>query len=508
MKILFVDPPHKPWPFFTGRVPSPGIASLVPFAVARGFEVSVVDLSLHEKEPVRALKEALIPSLPDVVAISGSKSAFAFETLNAAALVRRYSPVSLIVGGGNFLSAYSSEVIARGLFDVVVRGEGELTFDELLSVIEYSDIKKISHVKGIAYPEGLVEDTTTFHDLIEKRFMAIDDPDAFDIYSRDYALVLPPVFEVRNTAARPLIENLDSLPMPAYEYFSMDSYSSPPLGGKCGFVTSLSRGCGNACSFCADSKFWCNRWRGYSAGKCVEIIENLRDVYGRSIFYFGDADFFWDRKRNEELLALLEKKRKSDIFRISFWVQSSVEKIIKNRDLLKRYRDVGLFQIMCGFESVSPAVQGNLKKSKPVSKMREAAKAVRDAGILLMGMMMWGDYGDDEKTLEANLEFLVAETDVIGPNTVVPHYGTAYYEECERLGIVTRFSELGNDQCEIMLPTYSLTVEQAGAVYREKVLKAIVAEKRFIANYLTRDDERVKNVLSELISNGFKPYWR
>ncbi|HBC75622.1 MAG: hypothetical protein A2008_08720 [Candidatus Wallbacteria bacterium GWC2_49_35] len=506
MKILFIDPPHKPWEFFPGIMPSPGLLAIIPSAqVLKCVEISVLDLSL-ELDPVTALIMACKKFAPDVAAISGAKSAFAYETLNAAALVRKYAPKAVLIGGGNFLSSYADEVIERGYFDAVATGEGEKVFEELLLAIDEDRIGDIANVPGIAYmKEFAAQGGGAYRKTLRKVFseFAFDGADGF--YSPGTAFGAEKSFGAIYNQPAPQIKDLDSLPIPAFECFDMDSYTLPPLGGRVGFVTSFSRGCVKKCSFCADSAFWGHKWRGYGAKRCVEILKILSSAYGRRVFYFGDGDFWQDEKRNLEFLELLESEKKRG-FEINFWIQSSVDNILANGHLIKRYRAAGLYQIMCGFESVSGAAQRSFKKIIAVDKMKAVSSLLKKNGVLLMGMMMWGDYNDTAETLAESLEFMVKHCDVIGPNTVLAHYKTAYFEERARRHGISKFDVLENDQCEIIFPTATLGVAEAASVYRNMVLKTLISKKKFIANYLGVNNVRVKKIMSELAEKGFEKY--
>lgn len=507
MRILFVDAPHRPWEFFPGIMPSPGLLAVIPSAhsLRKKPGITVLDLSL-ELDPAAALAVACKELKPDVVAISGAKSAFAYETLNAAALVRKFAPGALLVGGGNFLSSYAEEVIERGYFDVIATGEGEKVFAEVLSAVEAGRLSDLEKTSGIAYMEEIVTGNggaarriRHLREIFAGRF---SDGGACDFHNGASVFGLEKRFAARVNRPAPAIENLDSLPLPAFEYFDMDSYTLPPLGGKVGFVTSFSRGCVKKCSFCADSAFWGHKWRGFGAGRCLEILKLLYGAYGRRVFYFGDGDFWQNAERNAEFLELLESEKKRG-FEINFWIQSSVDNILANAPLIKRYRAAGLYQVMCGFESVSAQAQRSYKKVISVEKMKAVSALLKKSGVLLMGMLMWGDRRDTAETLAENLEFMVSHCDVIGPNTVVAHYGTRYFDECAKRFGISKFDVLENDQCEIIFPTDTLSVEEASSVYRNMVLKTLISKKKFIANYLDAKNARVKKIVAELVDKGY-----
>ncbi len=502
MKILFIDPPHKPWTFFPGIMPSPGLLAVIPAAYkSKCSKIFVLDLSI-EKDPRAALIKACLEISPDIAAISGAKSAFAYETLNAAAIVRRYAPRAALIGGGNFLSSYSDDVISRGFFDIIVSGEGEIVFENLLAAIENERFSDISLIKGTAYLKDIISNEPYVLKEKIKLFGDFDINAAADGFNSGNCLFdIPEIFGVVHTPPERYIEDLDSLPLPAFEYFDMDRYTLPPLGGKVGFVISFSRGCFKKCSFCADSAFWNHRWRGFSARRCLEIIKILYYAYGRRVFYFGDSDFWQDGNRNVEFLELLEFEKKRG-FHINFWIQSSVDNILSNAPLISRYRACGLYQIMCGFESVSIEVQKSFDKRITIENMKSVSSLLRKNGVLLMGMMMWGDYNDSAETLRQNLDFMVKYCDVIGPNTMLAHYKTVYFSECVNRYNINKFDVLENDQCKIIFPTSSLSAEEASIIYRDMVLKTLISKKKFIGNYLKARNARTRNVMTELKALG------
>ena len=64
------------------------------------------------------------------------------------------------------------------------------------------------------------------------------------------------------TGERPLIKDLDTLPMPAYHLYNMEHpYIGLPSEGDRGFVVNFARGCSYDCSFCSESAVWQRTWR-------------------------------------------------------------------------------------------------------------------------------------------------------------------------------------------------------------------------------------------------------
>jgi radical SAM superfamily enzyme YgiQ (UPF0313 family) len=79
------------------------------------------------------------------------------------------------------------------------------------------------------------------------------------------------------------ILNLDSLPLSAYHLIDLDREAYYWHGmGKRAFGLSTSRGCGDRCAYCSETRFWNGIWRGRSGRKIVEEISYLHDRHGKA----------------------------------------------------------------------------------------------------------------------------------------------------------------------------------------------------------------------------------
>ncbi|GAI51503.1 unnamed protein product, partial [marine sediment metagenome] len=99
---------------------------------------------------------------------------------------------------------------------------------------------------------------------------------------------------------RPLISDLDSLPMPAYHLLPMDKYPYHQMLG--------SRGCPYNCIFCASPEFWRRKVRFRSYKLVVDEIEYLIKNYGLKEFDFKDDVLFLNKKWTRNLCNELLKR--------------------------------------------------------------------------------------------------------------------------------------------------------------------------------------------------------
>ena len=67
-------------------------------------------------------------------------------------------------------------------------------------------------------------------------------------------------------------------------------------------------------------------------------------------------------------------------------------------------KKLGLFQVMMGTESMNKEKLKHLRKAAGIETQIEAMKAIKDSGVILMTMMMWGDWDDDKQTFEYTMD--------------------------------------------------------------------------------------------------------
>ncbi|MDP6934224.1 MAG: cobalamin-dependent protein, partial [Myxococcota bacterium] len=195
MKVSLVDPLHRMWEFFRGYLPSPGMAAVAGWLRQCGYEVRVCDVTVAE-QPWPELHRHLLRERPDVVGLHSNVTMLHGDAINAARLVRTVLPDAKIVLGGVHAAALPEMHLSTGLFDAVVLGEGELTIQKLLDA--WSQNTPLSQVPGIAYVEG--------------------------------------PGRIARTPSPPQIEDLTTLPKPAYDLFPMSRYFVKPLNGSEGFA--------------------------------------------------------------------------------------------------------------------------------------------------------------------------------------------------------------------------------------------------------------------------------
>jgi len=392
VKVLFVEHPKKLWPMFGKGVAQPvHLAYLAAVLEENEIDVDILDctaLGYGWKEYEKILEK----TSPDIVGVSGI-TPFLSAAVKTARIAKKVNPhVVTVVGGTHFTLNARQSIVDYPEIDYVVRGEGEITLLELVKALDGG--LDLSTVKGIAF--------------------------------RDRR-------SIKITPERPLIEDLDTLPMPAYHKLPMDKYRFVVWGPEICVMIS-SRGCPFHCRFCTEQKIWRNRWRGRSAVRLVDEMELLNKKYGVKIIWFGDDCFNLNRKRNEQFIEELEQ-RKLDM---KWYIEARVDTLLRDADLVPRMARLGLFHVLLGAESSSKNDLKYLNKNINLSETKKAVALLKQHGIIAHTNFIVGLPQDTKKSIRRTVAFAKSlDPDVAVFVPLTPFPGTDLYDELTSSGLLT-----------------------------------------------------------------------
>ncbi len=438
MKLLFLVPPMSNWKRWGARhiACNALYAHLAAYVRARrAAEVEILDcraLGIGEAEMIDRIRE----TAPDAVfvgtrVVTEGGAGSVMRYLEALEVVKRSFPDLIAIAGGLALSAMPKDILLFApQVDYLLVGEGDVTLVDLLEELR-REKPRFAHVLGLAYRDGA---------------------------------------EVRLAPPRPLLADLDSLPMPAYDLFPMDKYIGfSRIDGYNEAVTS--RGCEGACSFCYEwglvdfrrrQDFFVHRTR---SGKLVaEEMELLNKTYGVKALNFMDDDFNSDRQKMLDLLDEIER-RKLDI---QWFFMGRARNLIRDADLIPRMRRAGCYQTLFGIEVGSDEELVNLHKSKDpytIGDLKDLVRLLRRNDISTVGTYMNGFWEDDEAKIKNRFRVV----DDIDPDIGVlmlltPMPGSPVWRQAltgERLENV----ELKNwDAIHTVMPTRYLSRQELGEI--------------------------------------------
>lgn len=323
MKFFLIRGPRYYWPFineYDNFLLPQSLVCLAAVLKKAGIDIRVIDCA-PLKMGWNSLKSLLKEEKPDIVGIGDSESLYSQEAVRVLKLAKDINPKVITVVGGAHFSNLIQESLQNYPIDFIVKGEGERTLLELIRELEKPrrDFRK---VKGIAFRQD--------NQIIE-------------------------------TSPQPLIENLDELPLPAYELMPMQEYGKARfLFSPGGITIHHSRGCTNSCKFCvwwvqmAESRVENGkvsihpRWRTKSVGRTMEEIKLLYGKYKKRFLVFVDDSWNIDPVWNEEFAERLLREN----MKLGWFAFMRADFILRDEKagIFKKLVDSGLSHISIGIE--------------------------------------------------------------------------------------------------------------------------------------------------------------
>lgn len=302
--------------------------------------------------------------------------------------VRDRLPNALIVLGGPHPSAFGEDAMQGTVADLAVVGEGELTLEQIVRArLEGGDFAEIP---------GLIRRT-------------------------------PDGQIVTNPGRMPLIEDLDTLPFPAYDLIDVTKYwslqSLAPIGRRKYISLVSSRGCPYRCMWCHD--VFGKQFRYHSPERMVEEIEHYQRAYGPNEIEFLDDVFNLKRSRVIEFCRLAQSRGLK--FKIAF--PNALRTDILTTDVVDALADTGWYYSAFALETASPRLQEFTGKRLNIPKFLEGVEMSVGRGVFSNGLAMLGFPTETEPELRSTIDTMVdSRLHVASFFTVTPFPKTRLYE--------------------------------------------------------------------------------
>ena len=378
----------KQWRF---KQPYPPLGTLQALGVVRhaGFEVRLFDSGLRDHP------EEIIPLLeqekPDYLVLYDDGfnylTKMCLTVMREAAFIMatlaKQKGCTVIINSSDASDHYE-KYFAQGV-DYVIRGEGEET---LLALLRSLDQKRdVSLIPGIAFR----------HDG-----------------------------ETSVTPSRPVMRDLDALPLPAWDLVDIDSYRRIWMNHHGYFSLNLAttRGCPFKCNWCA-KPIYGNRYNSRSPGHVIREIEFLLNHYKPDHFWMCDDIFGLKPGWIQEFNALVKEKKLS----FQYKIQSRVDLLLQE-DTIDALARSGAETVWVGAESGSQKILDAMDKGTTVEQIREARLLMKKKAIKVAFFLQFGYVGETKEDIEATLNMVLKlMPDEIGISVSYPLPGTVFYDK-------------------------------------------------------------------------------
>jgi radical SAM superfamily enzyme YgiQ (UPF0313 family) len=394
MNIALVFPPFYFEPMY--NLPPLGLINLATALKYSPHRLKIFDFPLDirrkalpmDKDIYRACARQILQFGPDLAAFSVQCTTYP-PAVRIAEELKKLNPALKIVFGGHNASCVAELTLSRFPFiDAIVRGEGEITFPQLVRAFE-SQVP-LAAIDGI-----------TFRMLDQ----IVRNPD------------------------RALIEKLDSLPLNDYTFV-------PPLSeyrDVCGISRSIAilevgRGCPHRCVYCSQSILWKRRVRTFSTERIIGEMKNLAENFGAECFLLAFDQFTAKRGFAEQFcLDLIDV----GLNHLPWYCISRLDTV--DQDLLNLMRKAGCETMCYGIDSGSKKTLAFIRKDIEREVLFDKVRETTEAGIIPTLSFVIGFPEESRQDLEATLELALKSAATGNANilvqmaTILP--GTELYEK-------------------------------------------------------------------------------
>ncbi len=422
LRVLLVEPPKDFWFVLGEYIPPPfGILTLAAYLEANSqeVEIEVVDCQA-EQISWESLERRMESFQPDLVAPSGLGTCNASNVLHTVNLAKQVNPsIKTVVGGQHFTALADETLNAQENVDFIVRGEGEQTLAALVRVLQKHT--PLDSVDGLS---------------VKHHGQVVHNPD------------------------RPLLPDLNALPMPAYHlvkqhmrkyYFALMATKNTPFA-----IVEGSRGCVHNCTYCSQWKFWENTQRSKSPQRIADELERLYTAYGTRFFWLTDDNTGLGARMDALCDEIIRRKIGDDI---TWFIQARCDDVVRSKEVVPRMRKAGNVWMLVGYEGPdAKTLETFRRRGSTPSAAKESVALLKNNDIFVQGTFIIGQRDDSHESIKHLLEYADwLDPDIATFMTLTPFPGTDVYETAKAQGLIEDYDWSHYDMIHAIMPTNHLT---------------------------------------------------
>ena len=393
MNILLMGMPDIGigYPIRMLTTPNLGLASIAA-NLDNNHTVRIADLVLRRKDVKAAVHEALDAASPQLVGLSAMT--FQYKTAaKIAALIKKYDPRIQIALGGYHATLLFEEIADSsdsGLFDLLFRGEADLSFNEAVNALEKGT--DLEEVAGLSFKKN-------------GRF----------IHSRPREL-----------------EDLSQIKLPARNARLWNDFNVLKVPWD---LIEFSRGCLMSCNFCNIRNMYGRSFRTHKLDRVMRDIAQAKNE-GTKILLFVDDNITMDVRLFENLCDAIVANGHNDLI---YGVQASARGIASSETLAEKMAEAGFKYVYLGIESPSKKNLAEWNKGDIVEQSKTSVRYLKKHGISVAGGFIVGNPDDDIENVEETFRFAKnLKTEFSAVQILVPYPKTKIREKLMQEGLVVR----------------------------------------------------------------------
>jgi len=483
-KVVLVQPKVGDWDDLRSHPSLPlALLSTVRY-VAKEFDTVLIDTRV-DKNWKKRLKNELKEN-PICVGITSMTGRQIKNALEISSFVKKISKVP-VVWGGIHSSLLPDSTLEDENIDIVVIGEGEVSFLELVKGL--ADKTGLRGIPGIWFKEGgrIIRNP-------KRKFAHLDDLPDLPLFLIDLKKYLP-IFKGRRT-----------------------------------FHIETSRGCPNQCRFCYNSAYNNNSWRAFSAEKSVSELGYLSRNFNIGSFYVIDDNFFVDLKRARDIAqGIVDEKLEI------FWeVQGiNINSALKmDEGYLNLLVKAGMKKVHFGVETASEKILKHVNKNLKISDVIKINRIWSKYNIVLQYNFMCGFPGETMEDIRKTKD-LIFQLIKENPRALIspvcpytPYPGTDLYQMALDSGFIHKrklqdwqYADYGDNLwhskerkkmiSSLFFASMFLDKHRSKDMFQSKIIKILIELYRPLAKFRVKHlffrfmpEIKVKNLLLRLGENA------
>jgi anaerobic magnesium-protoporphyrin IX monomethyl ester cyclase len=396
-QVVFVNPPLTLEERFgrfakAGNVMPPlGLCYLAAYTRSKGYKTEILDAPAEAMSYVDAAS-FILAKKPELVGLTATTLSINNADKLAVILKEKDKDIKIVIGGPHVSAVHEDTLRKLPVFDFGVIGEGEETVVELLEAL--AGKREAAEVNGLAYRDGQ---------------------------------------SIRINPPRAPIENLDALPLPAWDM--LQDYPNPykPLEvsfsrkeGQGSLITS--RGCPFPCGYCPKSVFG-KKVRNHSVNYVMDMIRTQYDNFKVRDIEIYDDTLTMQRERMEELCKALIKENLDLIWSANARIDQVDEEIL---ELMKKS---GCWKIAFGVESGDYRVLEKMNKRIDLEKAKKILRIADKMGFVNRGYFIIGYPTETTESIFNTIRYAKESSfHMVQFNAFTPLPGSPVFEGIEKYG--------------------------------------------------------------------------
>lgn len=382
MDVLLVNPKYNG----KSEIPPLGLECIAAVLLKNDMSVSIIDLDVHPSHVYDYLLTQLQADKPEIVGVTSMSNSFE-SALKVCRTVKEVDPGILTVMGGIHATVLSDSILEKHkVVDVIVRGEGEISFLEVTQSFLHNI--PFGNIEGISFRNG---------------------------------------GNVVHNGDRKFTKDLDSYPLPAHDLVKNEGYKTRSI--------SSSRGCFHNCSFCSIQSLYHKIVRTRSISNVIDEIESLIDCGAKRIM-FTDDNFTFSLKRVQYLCGEIIRRRLHE--KVVFYAEGRIDDICRTPVMAQILSDAGFRGIYVGAESGSEKILNYYRKEiTPDDIYKGVSYCVEQNLAPVVNFILYGPKDTVEtmkQTISLAKRLYENGAEIVYAEALIPYPGTPIKEELERDG--------------------------------------------------------------------------